>query len=89
MNSRYGITLSEAISNGWLKISSAKLTSNSNGLEEYFDCQIASDGVTINFVSQSGTTNPTANVASTLTIVCKDWYGHDVEIAVPYTVNKI
>ena len=89
MNSRYGITLSEAISNGWLKISSAKLTSNSNGLEEYFDCQIASDGVTINFVSQSGTTNPTANVASTLTIVCKDWYGHNVEIAVPYTVNKI
>ena len=36
----------------------------------------------------SSETNPTAAVPSTLTIKCKDMYGHDVIIKVAMTVNK-
>ena len=72
-----------------LEIQSAVLTSDANGEEEYFDV-IVENNTIINFkaIKVSSTTNPTAAVASTLTIKCKDMYGHDVVITLPMTVNK-
>lgn len=72
-----------------LKIQSAVLTSDANGEEEYFDV-IVENNTIINFkaIKVSSTTNPTAAVPSTLTIKCKDMYGHDVVIKLTMTVNK-
>jgi len=72
-----------------LEIQSAVLTSDANGEEEYFDV-IVENNTIINFkaIKVSSTTNPTAAVPSTLTIKCKDMYGHDVVIKLAMTVNK-
>ncbi|MBF6628531.1 MAG: cell surface protein, partial [Proteiniphilum sp.] len=73
-----------------LQVISAKLVSNANGLDEYFD--VTPDplaGATVFTLTQkSGSTNPTADVASTLVLTAKDMYDNDVEIELPMTVTK-
>ena len=72
--------------NSSLAISSATLTSNSNGIEEYMQPTVASGAIT-GFTTVSSSTNPVADVPSTLTIKAKDMFGHDVEIKLPITVK--
>ena len=88
-DSEYNAMLSKSY-NGSLKITSATLTSNANGEEEYFDVQLDNNGHITGFkaILLSSTTNPTADVPSTLTIKAKDMYGHDVVIKLPMTVKK-
>jgi hypothetical protein len=73
-----------------LQVISAKLVSNANGLDEYFD--VTPDplaGATVfTLTEKSGSTNPTADVASTLVLTAKDMYDNDVEIELPMTVTK-
>lgn len=67
------------------------MTSDANGEEEYFDVIIDDNNKHITgfkATALSSETNPTAAVPSTLTIKCKDMYGHDVIIKVAMTVNK-
>lgn len=65
----------------------ATLTSNTNGNADYFT--VAFDGSTFSFTPQSNTTNPTANVPSTLTVTTKDAFGHKATIAtLSFTVLK-
>ena len=67
----------------------AALTSNSNGKEEYFDVTIS--GTTLTFVPEKidAATNPTADVASTLTIKVTDMYSHKTHsVKMPMTVLK-
>lgn len=65
----------------------ATLTSNTNGNADYFT--VAFDGSTFSFTPQSNTTNPTANVPSTLTVTAKDAFGHTATIAtLSFTVLK-
>ncbi|HRN17347.1 MAG TPA: hypothetical protein PLF38_09930, partial [Xylanibacter oryzae] len=65
----------------------ATLTSNSNGNADYFT--VAFDGSTFSFTPKSNTTNPTANVPSTLTVTTKDAFGHTATIAtLSFTVLK-
>ena len=72
-----------------LIITDATLTSDANGEEEYFDVIIDNKHITgFKATALSSETNPTAAVPSTLTIKCKDMYGHDVIIKVAMTVNK-
>lgn len=74
-----------------LIITDATLTSDANGEEEYFDVIIDNNDKHITgfkATALSSETNPTAAVPSTLTIKCKDMYGHDVIIKVAMTVNK-
>ncbi len=84
-DSAYNCTL-DAPYNSSVEIDTATLTSNSNGLEEYYT--VAVSGTTLTFTAVSGATNPTANVLSTLTLNCIDMYGHDVVITLPMTVLK-
>jgi len=87
-DSKYNALLSESYGNS-LKITSATLTSNANGEAEYFDV-LVNDGHITEFkaITQSSTTNPTADVPSTLTIKAKDMYGHEVVIKLAMTVKK-
>ena len=72
-----------------MKITSATLTSNANGEEEYFDVQVVNGHITgFKAIALSSTTNPTADVPSTLTIKAKDMYGHEVVIKLAMTVKK-
>ena len=66
---------------------SAKLISNGTQKEDYFTVTVNADG-TFTFKPQSGTTNPTADVASTLVITAKDIFGHTYEYKLPFTVKK-
>lgn len=68
------------------KFESVELLSNGSKHADYFTAKI--NGNNIEFTPQSGTTNPTKNVESTLTIKAKDVYGQDVTISVPVTVKK-
>ena len=75
-----------------LQIVSAKLVSNSNNLDEYFTATLGTTGAAlapaITLAEKSGSTNPTADVPSTLIITAKDMYNNDVEIRLPMTVKK-
>lgn len=65
----------------------ATLTSNTNGNADYFT--VAFDGSTFSFTPKSNTTNPTANVPSTLKVTAKDAFGHTKTIAtLSFTVLK-
>ncbi len=87
-DSRYSKLLSAPYESS-LIIKDATLTSDANGEEEYFDVTIANNHITgFKATALSSETNPTAAVPSTLTIKCKDMYGHDVIIKVAMTVNK-
>ena len=61
-----------------LVVNSAKLTSDANGVEDYYTVAVA--GTAFTFTKKSGASNPTVAVPSTLTIKCKDMYNHDVTI---------
>lgn len=73
-----------------LQVISAKLVSNANNLDEYFT--VTPDplaGATVFTLTQkSGSTNPTADVPSTLVLTAKDMYNNDVTIRLPMTVTK-
>lgn len=68
------------------KFESVELLSNVSKHADYFTAKIKDNN--IKFTPQSGTTNPTADVASTLTIKAKDVFGQPVTISVPVTVKK-
>ena len=80
---KYSATLDAPIS-GSLSVESAKLTSDANGVEDYY--KVAVSGTKFTFTKQSSATNPVAAVPSTLTIKCKDMYNHDVVIKLPVKV---
>lgn len=67
-----------------LELKDAKLYSNGTEIEEYFSAAISSSTITL--TEASGSTNPTANVPSTLVITMLDMYGHEVVIKLPMTV---
>jgi hypothetical protein len=75
-----------------LQVTSVKLVSNANQVEEYFVVNPAYVAGTANdtFIleQKSGSTNPTADVPSTLKISAKDMYGNNVTINLPMTVLK-
>ena len=75
-----------------LQVVAIKLVSNSNNLDEYFAVDPAYtpgvDNDTFTLKQKSGSTNPTADVPSTLVITAKDMYGNNVEIRLPMTVKK-
>jgi len=62
----------------------AKLYSNGTEIEEYFTATLS--GGNIELTEASGSTNPTADVNSTLVITVFDMYGHEVTIELPMTV---
>ena len=71
----------------------AKITSNGSKDEDYFvrdHSQNSQDwgNQTIKFRKNSSSTNPTADVASTLTVVYVDMYGHVQTAEVGFTVKK-
>ena len=66
----------------------ATLTSNGTGKEDYFTLTYNETYNTFVFHTVSGATNPTADVASTLTITAKDAFGHDIKIELPFTVKR-
>jgi hypothetical protein len=84
-DSKYNAFLSAPYKSSLL-VESAKLVSNSNNLDEYFNAALS--GTTISLTEKSGSTNPTADVPSTLVITAKDMYGNNVEIRLPMTVKK-
>ena len=67
--------------------STVELTSNGTDEVDYFTCKFASDGQ-IQFTQISGTTNPPADVPSTLKLTLKDCFGHQNVYTVPFTVLR-
>jgi multidrug efflux pump subunit AcrA (membrane-fusion protein) len=65
----------------------AKLYSNGTTIEEYFNATLNIATGTITLTEASASSNPTANVASTLVITVFDMYGHEVVISLPMTVK--
>jgi len=84
-NSVFGGKLSTLLTSKYVS-ATAKLTSDANGNEDYFTVAIANG--TMTFTPQSGTTNPVADVPSTLTITLKDAFGHDNVYKLPFTVKR-
>jgi len=77
---------------GYAEVVDAKLTSDETGRVEYFDVTwngTATSSTDLVFTSKSGTTNPIADVPSTLTIRVKDAYNHTVTIKLPMIVKHI
>jgi len=64
----------------------AKLYSNGTTIEEYFNATLNTTAGTITLSQASNSSNPTANVPSTLVITVYDMYGHEVVIKLPMTV---
>ncbi len=62
----------------------AKLYSNGTEIEEYFTATLSAGNIEL--TEASGSTNPTADVNSTLVITVFDMYGHEVTIELPMTV---
>ena len=71
-----------------LKIVSATFTSDANGVEEYFKPVVSTDGRITKMEVVPNKSNPTADVASTLTIKVKDMYGHDRVITIAGVVKQ-
>jgi hypothetical protein len=73
-----------------LQVVSAKLVSNANNLDEYFVVtpDPLAGATTFTLTQKSGSTNPTADVASTLVLTAKDMYNNDVTIRLSMTVTK-
>jgi hypothetical protein len=73
-----------------LQVQNVKLISNANQLDEYFVVTppYTVGSVTFTLQEKSGSTNPTADVPSTLVITAKDMYGNNLEIRLPMTVKK-
>lgn len=73
-----------------MEIQEAHLITDANGeVDEYFKVVVENNTIVVfEAVLKSSTTNPTAAVPSTLTIKCKDMYGHDVVIKLAMTVNR-
>ena len=70
-----------------LKIVSATFTSDANGVEEYFK-PVVTNGRITKLEVVPNKSNPTADVASTLTIKVKDMYGHDRVITIAGVVKQ-
>lgn len=72
-----------------LVIKSATLVSDATGKEDYFsvDLNAASGQATFKAIKKDLGSNPKQDVPSTLTIKCKDSYGHNVVITLPMTVK--
>ncbi len=73
-----------------LQVTGMKLVSNANNLDEYFEVAppYVVGSATFTLQEKSGSSNPTADVPSTLIITAKDMYDNDVEIKLPMTVKK-
>jgi len=73
-------------------IKSAKVISNATGNADYFDVEIREDNNNVHHITgfklKADTSNPTADVASTLVITTVDMYGHENVINIPVTVTK-
>lgn len=84
----YNAPLSKPFGPNSLDIANAtvKFVSNSNKVAEYFEASLA--GTTVKLTPISGTTNPGADVESTLEIKVKDMYGVEHTITIPITVLK-
>jgi hypothetical protein len=67
-------------------VGGAKLYSKGTTIEEYFNAVLDPATGIITLTEASGSSNPTANVASTLVITAFDMYGHEVTIELPMTV---
>ena len=70
-----------------LSIQKATFTSDVNGKEEYFAPVYEKGGHITSLKVVPNESNPTADVASTLTIEVKDMYGHDRVITIPAVVK--
>ena len=64
-----------------------KLVSNETGNADYFTVSYTTGG-DFTFTPQSGTTNPAADVPSTLKITLTDCFGHKNEYSLPFTVKR-
>ena len=73
-----------------LQVQNMKLVSNANNLDEYFEVNPSYVPGSARFTlkEKSGSTNPTADVPSTLIITAKDMYNNTVTIRLPMTVKK-
>ena len=74
----YNATLGKSYG-GSVEVVSAKLTSNANGEEEYFEIDFKSDPTKFIFKPISEATRPEADVPSTLTVKYTDQYAEDDE----------
>ena len=91
-STKYGVDMTK-LNLKEIRVVDAKITSNGSKDEDYFvrdHSQNSQDwgNQTIKFRKNSSSTNPTADVASTLTVVYVDMYGHVQTAEVGFTVEK-
>ena len=85
-NTVFGGALSaEKVYGKYVKID-AKLISNGSLLEDYYTASVTDGEIT--FAMKSSTTNPTADVASTLVLTMTDAFGHKNVYKLPFTVKR-
>jgi hypothetical protein len=65
-----------------------KLTSDSNGNEDYFTITAATFAAGFTFAANSSATNPTADVPSHLTFYLLDAFGHYNKVSLPFVVKR-
>ena len=92
-STKYGVDMTK-LNLKEIRVVDAKITSNGSKDEDYFvrdhsqNSQDWGNNQTIKFRKNSSSTNPTADVASTLTVVYVDMYGHVQTAEVGFTVKK-
>ena len=91
-STKYGVDMTK-LNLQEIRVVDAKITSNGSKDEDYFVRDHSQnsqdwDNQTIKFHKNSASTNPTADVASTLTVVYVDMYGHVQTAEVGFTVKK-
>lgn len=89
-NSVFGMTLANAMvtSTGlYVEAVKAELISNATGKPDYYTVAIDQTGA-MTFTLNSETTNPLADVPSTLKITLKDCFGHENAYELPFTVKR-
>ena len=98
MNAIYGVSSYDKLYNAFLspsyensvRVTKAELTSNANKQAEYFEVTPNADANKLEFkpIKKDTESNPTVDVASTLTITYLDQYNHTHTIKLPFTVKK-
>ena len=86
IDGKFSALLSKAYESS-LVIKSATLVSDATGKEDYFDVLVKDNNIKFKAIQDNIASNPKQDVPSTLTIKCKDSYGHDVVITLKMTVK--
>lgn len=83
----FGGNLSSLFTNNYIKFENAKITTNKNGIEEYFTFKSNTNELITFTPKTNGAVKPTSDVQSTLKITFSDMFGHQILLELPIQIK--